>query len=537
MNRFHQHHQQSISFSYSCFDRIIVNGFVPCFQHSKRAGTINWFLRSRRQAPQLNRCYFAKLSREYHEWVTGHAQANGIEIVVAERDIRREQWVEPYFQQLGDRAGIAVILKAREPERMAVHFARSNQIAVQSRFVDLYYFYLNDSQCGRMFLRICPYFPFNIRVWMNGHNWLARRLEEERIAFAKRDNLFVACARPQRLQELSDAFAPSDIVGPVETWLARLLPFFSAAERQEGFRHELFMAQMEYCHNLIFHKQVAAERLFDRLLDANRGLGHPDKLAIYFRRGRYQPVTVDGQTVLKLTPTRTPVLTGRYKNTSIKQYVSNNAGLRVESSTHQLKDLALRKNIKNMPKLRQVLNTANERVLDIQQDVLVSYVDRGQLQQLRQTSTSATGRRTPGLRVDDFRLIAVLQAITCFSYFAGKGCFRTTDLLLDVQKALGKPTYRLSQLRYDLAKLRGKGLLSRLAKSQSYQLSPEGYRIAILYLKLYQRLYAPLTAAIREPAPADNQMLTNCQTKLDRLYVAVDKALQKRTDHIGLQAA
>lgn len=536
MKRFQDHHRQLISFGYSCFDRMILNGFMPSFQHTKRSGTINWFLRKRRGAEQLNRAYFGKISRDYHEWVTQYANREGIEIAEPDAD-RREQWVEPYFQQLGNRHGVAVILKAREGERIAVHFATSNQLAVESRYVNLYYFYLNDRHWGRMFLRICPYFPFNIRVWVNGHNRLARQLEQEGIAFDKRDNLFVACGQPQRLQELSDAFAPADILGSVETWLAQLLPFFSDAERQEGFRHQLFMAQMEYCHNLIFQKRAAVDRLFDRLMDANRTLGHPDKLAIVFRRGRYQPVTVDGQTVLKMTPLRTPVLSSRYKGTLIKQYVSNGVGLRTESSTYQLKDLAVRKNINNLAKLRTVLDTANHRYLDVQQDVLASFVDRGQLQQLRQPSVSGNGRRTPGLRVDDPRLIAVLQAITCFAYLAGKACFRTSDLLTDVQKVLGNPTYRLSQLRYDLGKLRGKGLLSRLPKSQAYQLSNDGYRIAIIYLKLYQRLYAPLTAAIRDPVSTDNEVLTSRQTKLDRLYVAVDKALQRLAQHLGIQAA
>src|SRR4029077_5471687 len=144
------------------------------------------------------------------------------------------------------------------------------------------------TDCGRMFLRLCPYFPFNIRMWMNGHNWLARRLEREIIAFDKRDNLFVDCANPQRLQELSDAFGPQDLAGPVAAWVARLLPFFSEAERQQGYRHQLYMTQMEYCNNLIFHQRAAAHKLLERLMDANRSLGHPDKLAVIFGRGKFR---------------------------------------------------------------------------------------------------------------------------------------------------------------------------------------------------------------------------------------------------------
>jgi hypothetical protein len=536
MNRFEYHHRDQIRFSYSCFDRLILHGGVQKFQRSFQGGNIVWFLRNHFDGRWVDRALFGEISSGYHDWVKGYAQQAGLDIVEPDKDGRREQLVEPYFQQLGVHAGVAVILKAREKERIAVHWSGGDKIGVQERYVNLYYFYLQDPQCGRMFLRICPYFPFNIRVWLNGHNWLACRMRQEGIAFEQRDNLFVDCAAPGRLQELSDAFAPADVVTPVETWLERLLPFYSTAERQQGLRHQLYLTQVEYCHNLLFEKRAALNRLFDRLMDANRGLGHPDKLAIIYRRPCFRPDTKDGQTVLKMTSQRTPVLSSTFGGTSLKQYVSNGVGLRTESTSYRLQELSLRKHLDNLPKVREVLATANDCGLQVQQDILLSYVDRGQLQELRQPSVSPQGRRVPGLRLDDGRLMAVLQAILCFRYLVGKGSFRTKDVLVDVQKALGQPQYTLGQLRYDLSKLRGKGLVVRLAGSQAYRLTEQGTSLAVLYLKLYQRVYAPLTAAVRDPVPADQQVLQRRRTVLDRLYAAVDQALDRLATHLGLAA-
>jgi hypothetical protein len=536
MNRFQLHHHHAIDFSYSCFDRMILRGGIPIFQHTQRGGTIVWFLRNRRQATTINRAYLGRIANDYHHWVTQYAHSHGIDIVQAHKDDRREQQLEPYFRQLGARPGVAVILKAREPERAAWHYARGNHIEVERHWVNLYYFYLNDPQCGHMFLRICPYFPCNIGVWLNGHHWLANQLQREGIDFEKRDNLFTACARPERLQQLADAFAPSDITNTVDYWLAQLLPYFSAAERAEGFRHQLYMAQMEYCHNLIFHNQVTANRLFDRLMDSNRSIGHPQKLAVVFGRQGFVPDTRTGQTVLKITTQRTPVISSSFLHTLLKQYISNCRGLRTESSIYQLKDLSLPKNINHLPKVRAALDRANQRYLDVQQDVMATYVDRGQLEQLRQPSVSASGRRIPGLHLDDPRLLAVWQAVLTFAYLVGKGCFRTKELLADVRKALANPDYTLAQLRYDLSKLRGKGLVCRLAGTQAYQVSSEGYRIGFYYLKLYQKLYAPLTAAIVEPVPDDHRLPQSRRKKLDKLYMAVDKALERLAAHIGIRA-
>jgi hypothetical protein len=38
---------------------------------------------------------------------------------------------------------------------------------------------------GRLFVRICPYLPFNARVCVNQHEWLARQLQREGIFFRK----------------------------------------------------------------------------------------------------------------------------------------------------------------------------------------------------------------------------------------------------------------------------------------------------------------------------------------------------------------
>jgi hypothetical protein len=542
MNRFHLHHRDSIRFGYGCFDRLILRGAVLPFQSPKRSGTIYWFLRTFRGARQISRSYLAGIASEYHDWVSRFAQQQGLTILEPDRDAanrnrRRAELVEPYFQQLGARDGVAVILKAREPERIVCHYARNGKISIEWRHVYQYYFYLHDPCCGRMFLRICPYFPCNITVWLNGHNWLARQLQHEGIAFEKLNNLFVNCAQPERLQELSDAFAPEDIIGPVDNWLARLLPYYTEADRQRGYRHQLYLTQVEYCHNLIFDKQAALERLFDRLMDANRGIGHPDKLAVVFARGRYRLHTHESETALRVTRLRLPVFSSSYRKTSIKQYASGGVGLRTESTTSQVQDLSLHKNIRNLPQVRQALRRANDRFQDVQQDILATYVDRGQLEQLRQPSVSPTGRRVPGLHVDDPRLLAVLQALLCFAYLVGRGCFRTKDLLADVRHALSDQGYSLSQLRYDLGKLRAKGLVWRCPGTQEYQLSQEGYRIGVYYLKLYRQLYAPIVAAIQEPVPRDNHVLNRRQTKLDRLYVAVDKALQDLAKHLGMPSA
>jgi hypothetical protein len=533
MNDFVRHHRESIRFDYRCFDRMLCNVMI---QRLQWPAAVHRFLTEARSAKNITPSYLRGISSQYHLWLADRALALGVPIVEPPPRVRRDEWVEPFFRSLHGEDGTAVILKCRERARVAICLpSRDNFVDLAWRYVYVYYFYLQDPQCGRMFLRLCPYFPFNAQVCLNGHEWLARRLRQEGIAFRQKDNAFVDCADPQRLQALADSFSPEPVIAAVDHNLTQWLPYFTPAERDRGYRHQVFFSQVEYCDNLIFHSHAALHRLFERLLDLNRSIGQPEKLAVVFGRSNFRPDARTAQTVVKITRLRTTVLRSGFQATSIKQYVKDRMLLRTETSTHQLADLSLRKNIRHLPHVRKVLAQSNQRYLQAQHDVLASYIDRGQLERLRQPSVSPTGRRTPGLRLDDVRLLAVWQALTAIVHLVGHGTFRTKDLLDSVRNSLNRPDYKLSQLRYDLGKLRAKRLVERLPGTQRYRLMPQAYRVGVLYCKLYHRLYAPMTSALLAPTPRDYLLAYHRRATLDRLYAALDQSLRKLTDYFGLR--
>lgn len=540
MNSFVEHHRESIQLQYSCFDRILLNAIIQPLQCPP---IIVGFLDRYRHVPSITRAYFRQVSEDYHRWVQDLAATQSIQIVEPPKGVRREQWVEPFYQTLGPRFGIAVILKSRENARVAVSYATptgGNRIEVYPRFVWQYYFYLRDRDFGRMFVRLCPYFPFNARIYLNGHEWLARQMEREGIVFDQAANAFLACSKPERLQQLADQFAPDHITTCADHWLGRLVPFFSADERRyRGCRHRLFVSQVEYCTNLVFAERAALDRLAERMLDLNRTIGRPDKLSVIFGRRITKSYAGGLKTQIADYHLGNPVIRSEYKQASIKQYVRDNRLLRTEATSYHTPDLGVGKSIEHLPRLRQVMAAINERYLTTQQDVLETYIDRGQLARLREATVSPSGRRTPGLKLDDPRLLAVMQALTRFVHLARAGSFRTRDLHGSVAEALGRTTetYRLGQLRYDLAKLRAKGLVVKVVGTQMYRLTEAGFRICVLFLKLFHRLYAPLTAAALDPVPLDCRLPEPHRSTLDRLYTAVDHALNLLLDQLGLKAA
>lgn len=95
----------------------------------------------------------------------------------------------------------------------------------------------------------------------------------------------------------------------------------------------------------------------------------------------------------------------------------------------------------------------------------------------------------------------LLDALVRFAHIAGGNTFTTAELYPRVLAALGCPAerYTLASLRYDLAKLRAKGLVAKLPHSRRYQLLPQGYSICLIFLKLFERVYTPLIAGLLKP--------------------------------------
>lgn len=539
MNTFYAHHEDSIRFQYRCFDRILLNGLIQPFQQENR---VVGFFSTYRDLYPLSRDVLRDIAGQCRNWITNRSKHWQAPILEAPKG-RRDEFVLPYFKG-AEADQVVCILKAREPARIMTAIGKKQEnrwhLALQQRWVDQYNFYINDSEWGRMFVRLCPYFPFSARLCLNQHHWIAHRLREQGVRFRQSTNAFTQCPDPALLQEIADSLTARDLARCGRKWLTRLTPFFTQRERSEaGVEHRLFFSQVEYCDNLIFSRRAAVDQLSQRLLDANRTIGQPKKLTVIFGHKVTKHHAGKLQTVIEDLDLPNPVIRSHHKNGFIKQYVRDKSNLRTESATNNVTDYGVGKAIGNLPALREKLSGISDRYLDVQQDILETFVDRGQLLKLTHPTVLCDGKRIPGLKLEHPRQLALMQALVRFSHIAAGDSFSTAEIHSDTAEALGRTTadYTLASLRYDLSKLRGKALVERLDKSRRYRLTSEGYRICVVYLKLFEKLYAPLTSGILKPFKPDRHLDANRTSSLDRLYRAVANALDRLVNAVGLKTA
>jgi len=537
MNAFYEHHKDNIRFAYRCFDRILLHAAIQPFQQEQRAVGFFW---TYRHIYPVSRQVLRDIAIQYHNWVKNRSQKWGVPIHEDPAG-RRDDFVERYFRRARPDQLVAII-KAREPATIMTAIGKDDHwhLEMKHRWVDQYNFYIQDHRWGQMFVRVCPYFPFSARVCLNQHYWLALHMQERGIRFQQCGNAFLQCSDPGALQKLADSLTADDLITCAQKWLTRFTPFFTSEERKHAcVQHRLFFAQVEYCDNLIFRRRAAVDGLEQRLLDANRTIGQPNKLTLIFGRRitRYHGGKL--QTVIEDLNLANPVIRSHYRKGFLKQYVRDRFILRTETATNNIStDYGIAKAVDNLPQLRPTLSGIIDRYLEVQQDILETFVDRQQLHQLTQPTILPNGRRIPGLKFDQPRQLALMHSLVRFCYLAAEGTFTTRDLYPQTLQALQMTPeqYKLASLRYDLWKLRAKGLVEKIAHSRRYRLLSHGYQICLVFLKLYEKIYAPLTAGILQPFAADQSIPTAKITALDRRYTAVIQALDDLVEVVGLKA-
>ena len=191
-----------------------------------------------------------------------------------------------------------------------------------------------------------------------------------------------------------------------------------------------FFSQVEYCDNLIFHRRAALDQLGQRLLDANRTIGQPKKISTIFGRKVTKHYKGKLQTIIEDLDLPNPVIRSHYGNGFLKQYVRDHLCLRTELATNDVTDYGVKKAVENLPPLRDKLASICDNYLTVQQDILETFVDRGQLRKLTEPTVLSNGKRIPGLKLDHPRQLALMHALVRFAHIAAEAPLRPLSLTL-----------------------------------------------------------------------------------------------------------
>src|SRR6266700_1927483 len=511
-----------VKLSVEGIDRMYLNVYVPWLQTEQ--GVVQFF-RGHRGQPLPSAALMSPISRSFVAKLEGFVAQHEIPLVQFRRGQRKDEVMAEQLRHFRHDEGVVFVGKAQEKTTVFRTEKRRSPktgqpypwIVRSTAMVNHYYIYAVDRDFGPFFLKFCTYFPFNAKLCLNGHEYAKRQLACRGIAFEALDNGVLSCADPKRLQRICDGLCAEKIDALLRKWL-RLLPHpFTGADRQAGYRYDISILQAEFSLTQVLDRPVHGRLFFEQVIRENLDLGRPDEVQLIFNRKITSRTPGRFRTRI-LTQDVTPSLNVYYKSTRIKQYHKENRALRTETTINNSYDFGIGKRLCNLPKLREVGFAANRRLLDVEHISHDCILAEDAFQSIN--GPVAAGRqRASGLRFADPRVHALLHAVILFRQLS-QG-FRSSDLRQQLAALSGRDPESVSQgaVTYQLRRLRLHGLIERLPNSFRYRVTEFGFRAALFFTRVYNRILRPGLAAA----------LPNLR--------AVDAPLKRAFDHIDTRVS
>ena len=520
-----------LAFVYHCFDRIVILGHIPLLT---RPENIVHFFRDVHRSGPITKDVLRKRTNEYNGWVEAFARNHKIPIEWAERGVRKEDYVRPHQQRMERRNqfGVYFILKSMEvgpsfrssAPRFPVEDPDYRIIGRQRCRYTHYYFYIRDEVLGPMAMCVGSFLPFQITYYLNGHHYIERELLRRKVEFRKNDNAFLAVADPAALQAAADRLSSDVIRRRLDYWTLIVGPKFSKADRRAiNLKRHYSMQQVEYCRNFIFRRNFPIHKLFERSCDIGLLRMLPDKITEIFGFRVHQKLRGKLQSVLEKLEHGHHVFRACGKNAVLRMYEKFTTFLRLETLSNNLKDFGLKKSLDNLDAVRQRLAAATDRLAAFEAEALNVHVDFPLFQRLALPIQYGSSR-VPGIKIHDTRMIRLMEVLLHSG--TKLGGWRIVQIHAAVLTAFDvkADNYTLTQLRYDLRKMKAHGLLERDGKRYAYRLTDKGNKIALLFVLFHKRVCGPLAQSLFNSPPHPE---VKPATKLEAAYRRADYSLQQ----------
>jgi hypothetical protein len=72
------------------------------------------------------------------------------------------------------------------------------------------------------FIKICSYFPYPAKVWVNGHEWAKRQATQAGIEWSPLANGFAGCSDHNALQDICNNFSSADLQDFFDRWMNQI---------------------------------------------------------------------------------------------------------------------------------------------------------------------------------------------------------------------------------------------------------------------------------------------------------------------------
>jgi len=380
-----------------------------------------------------------------------------------------------------------------------------------------YYHYFLHPELGLCYVRVQTWFPFQVRVGLNGRQWLYRQLRRCGVSFQSQDNLLVSVADPALAQQLLDEQRRTD-------WPTLLGDLVRPIQPLWGYLHETVRApyywmteQSEWATDFVFHDPAVLAGWYARFV--RHGIETLQAKDVLRYLGKAVPAhgygSCTGEVKIDLrTRAEGTRLKFWYQTNSIKVYDKAATAFRIETTINRPEGFQvyrtregepadapkswqkMRQGVADLDRRAEVSQAANQRLAESLATVAEPR-PLGELLRPLGRPVIRDGRRVARplnpLTGKDGELLRALGR----GEFLVQG-FRNTDVREALYGTTADPDRRrreAARVTRQLALLRAHGLIVRVTGTYRYHLSAAGRRIVTALLAAHAADVSRLTGA------------------------------------------
>lgn len=362
-----------------------------------------------------------------------------------------------------------------------------------------YYHYFLHEQLGLCYVRIQTWFPFSVRVGLNGRRWLAQQLRNRGVAFQQRDNLITQVDDVELAQHLLDEQKQVNWPDVLRDLVRPIHPLWDYLHDRARTPFYWMTEQSEWASDFVFHRPDDLAVWYPRFVQ--HGILNLSCKDVMRYLGKKVPDngygTLSGETKIDLrTRADGTRLKFWYNTNALKFYDKEKVALRVETTINSPKEYKvfrakegeaedapkswqhLRKGVADLPRRAAVADAANNRLAES----LASIAEPGTLGDLLKPLGQPVvkdGRRlaralNPLTGADGELLRAMAQGDYLINGFRNRDLRQS--LRGDCQDAQERRR-QSAQITRLLAIVKTHGLIMKVQKTHRYQLTAQGRRI------------------------------------------------------------
>ena len=501
MERFVSKHTQKITGITECVDRIVFKGYLPI----SAASSMEAFMSHRRLLIKDFGWFVSQQSDVLKEHAHGLAEKTGRPFIHLSGPMRKEDKVREIAARDGVTDGLVCVLSAVEATqsfRMIPGEGRPKLVNAWRKCLCLYFYFL-DRELGLMHIRIPTWFPFPVQVCLNGHEWLARKLTHNGIAYHKADNAFLWIDNPARAQRMADRFIKKAWPRVLSALARRVNPLLTGLLK--GMNYYWVIDQAEFSTDIMFTDSQALKSLYPKLVKhATLCFTAEDVLTFLGRKlhGRFEGEVV-GDSKKRHWGVR---VKHRMKENWIKMYDKSKCVLRIETVINRPYEFKVRrrgrvrgrevtgwfpmaKGVSNLYRYREVSLAANHRYLNALAEVDNPSQAREDLRSLaRPLQIQERNCRgfNPALEEDIRLFAAVMRGEHTIMGFRNKNLRHHLFPPTKDDSVSRRQSARVSSL---LARLHVRGLIAKIPRSRRWRVTRLGHALMSMALKLHYEQY------------------------------------------------